>query len=282
MERRNFGTTGLATSVLGMGCSRLGSFGSTSSPEEAKATIRLAVERGVSYFDTADIYGQGDSERLLGAALGADRDRVLIATKAGRRFSGQARLAARLKAPIKLAMKLLPGLKDGVKKARAGQLSTDFSADYLTGALEASLKRLGTDRVDVFMLHSPPADVLADAALFERLARLKEAGKIRCLGVSVETLADVPVAARLPGVEAIQLPVGRPERQSLAPLLPELETLGIAVVGRELFAGSNGAAADAPSRASLLQEAAALPGLAVALVGMSSRGHLEANLAALA
>jgi aryl-alcohol dehydrogenase-like predicted oxidoreductase len=278
MERRSFGATGLSTSVLGMGCSRLGSFGSTSSPEEAKATIRLAVERGVSYFDTADIYGQGDSERLLGAALGPDRDRVLIATKAGRRFSGRARLAARLKAPIKLAMKLLPGLEDGLKKARAGHLSTDFSADYLTMALEASLKRLGTDRVDVFMLHSPPADVLTDAALFDKLSRLKDAGKIRCLGVSVESMVDVPLAARLPSVAALQLPIGRPERQALAPLLPELTARGIAVVGREVFAGSDGA----PSRASLLREAVALPGLAVALVGMSSRRHLEANLATLA
>jgi aryl-alcohol dehydrogenase-like predicted oxidoreductase len=282
MERRSFGTTGLTTSVLGMGCSRLGSFGSTSSPEEAKATIRLAVERGVGYFDTADIYGQGDSERLLGAALGRDRDRVLIATKAGRRFSGRARLAARLKTPIKLAMRLFPGLDGRVKQARAGHLSTDFSADYLTTALDASLKRLGTDRVDVFMLHSPPAEVLADASLFAKLARLKNAGKIRCLGISVETMADVPAAARLPGVEAIQLPVGRPERQALAPLLPELEAQGIAVVGREVFAGSDGAVAEAPSLETLLQEAVALPGLAVALVGMSSRRHLEANLAALA
>jgi aryl-alcohol dehydrogenase-like predicted oxidoreductase len=282
MERRSFGTTGLTTSVLGMGCSRLGSFGSTSSPEEARATIRRAVERGVSYFDTADIYGQGDSERLLGVALGRDRDRVLIATKAGRRFSQQARFAARLKAPIKLAMKLLPGIEGRVKTARAGHLSTDFSAAYLTTALDASLKRLGTDRVDVFMLHSPPTEVLADAALFETLARLKNAGKIRCLGVSVETMADVSLAARLPGVEAIQLPVGRPERQALVPLLPELATRGIALVGREVFAGIDRDEAAAPSLETLLQEAVALPGLAVALVGMSSRRHLEANLAALA
>lgn len=282
MQQRNFGVTGLSASVLGMGCSRLGSFGSTSTPAEAEATIRLAVERGVTYFDTADIYGQGDSERLLGAALGPDRDRVLIATKAGRRFSGQARLAARLKAPIRLAMKLLPGLEGRVKNARAGHLSTDFSAEYLTTALDASLQRLGTDRVDVFMLHSPPAEVLADAGLFEKLARLKDAGKIRCLGVSVETMADVASAARLPGVEAIQLPVGRPERQALAPLLPGLEAQGTALVGREVFAGIDRDAAAAPSLETLLQEAVALPGLAVALVGMSSRRHLEANLAALA
>ena len=68
MEQRSFGTTGLASSMLGMGCSRLGSFLSKGNHREAVATISVAVERGITYFDTSDIYGQGDSERLLGAA----------------------------------------------------------------------------------------------------------------------------------------------------------------------------------------------------------------------
>ena len=89
MEQRSFGTTGLASSMLGMGCSRLGSFLSKGNHREAVATISVAVERGITYFDTSDIYGQGDSERLLGAALSDKRDRVLIATKAGRRFSNR-------------------------------------------------------------------------------------------------------------------------------------------------------------------------------------------------
>jgi aryl-alcohol dehydrogenase-like predicted oxidoreductase len=233
MERRNFGATGITTSALGMGCSRLGSFLSAGGKSEALATIRLAVERGITYFDTSDIYAQGDSERFLGEALANGRDRVLLATKAGRRFSNRARLAARVKRPIKVAMRVVPALKKRVQTARAQHISVDFTSEYLIAALEASLRRLRTDWVDVFMLHNPPAEVLADEGLFHRLDRLTDQGKVRCLGVSVADIAHAPLVARLPGVRAIQLPIGQPCEAELAVLLPELEAQGVAVVGRE-------------------------------------------------
>lgn len=281
MKRRNLGTTGLNAFALGMGCSRLGSFLNSGSSKEAVATIRLAVDRGLDYFDTSDIYAQGDSERLLGIALGAKRDGVLLATKAGRRFSNRARLAARIKAPIKFAMRMVPGLGDRVRRIRGDHLSLDFSPEYLTAALDASLKRLKTDRVDVFMLHAPPAEVLSDEELFQRLGRLTDQGKVRCLGVSVAEIAHAKLAARLPGVRAIQLPIGRRHGNILVTLLPELSARGIAVIGREVFEGvergSNQSSAD-----EVLREALRRPDIAVVLVGMSSKDHLEANLAAMA
>ena len=280
MQRRKFGTTGLTASALGMGCSRLGSFLSTGSNKEAVATISLALERGVTYFDTSDIYAQGDSERLLGAALGDKRDRVLLATKAGRRFSNRARFAARLKTPIKIAMRVVPALKERIRTARAEHISVDFTADYLTAALEASLKRLRTDWVDVFMLHAPPAEVLADEDLFYRLGRLTEQGKVRCLGVSVGDIAHAPLAVRLPSVRAVQLPIGQPHRAVLAKVLPELTAQGVAVVGREAFEGVD-RTMDRASLQIALREALSRSGVAVVLVGMSSRDHLEANLAEL-
>jgi aryl-alcohol dehydrogenase-like predicted oxidoreductase len=280
MERRNFGATGLTASALGMGCSRLGSFLSTGNSKEALATIALALERGITYFDTSDIYAQGDSERFLGAALGDKRHRVLLATKAGRRFSNRARLAARVKAPIKLAMRLVPALRERVRRARTDHLSLDFTPDYLAAALEASLKRLRTDCVDVFMLHAPPAEILSDAELFHRLGRLTEQGKVRCLGVSVAEIAHASLAARLPGVRAIQLPIGQPHKEVLATLLPELAGRGVAVVGREVFEGVDRTMGHT-AREKALHEALGRPGVAVTLVGMSSRDHLEANLAAL-
>lgn len=280
MERRNFGTSGFTTSALGMGCSRLGSFLSKSSDKEAIAAVGMAVERGITYFDTSDIYAQGDSERLLGAALRGMRDRVLLATKAGRRFSNRARFAARVKRPIKLAMRLVPALRGRVQRARAEQISLDFTPDYLTAALDQSLRRLRTDWVDVFMLHAPSAEVLADEDLFHRLGRLTEQGKVRCLGVSVAEIAHASLAARMPGVHAIQLPIGRPHRAMHVTLLPKLAAQGIAVVGREVFEGAN-RPIDHASLSAVLREALGCPGVAVVLVGMSSRDHLEANLAAL-
>jgi aryl-alcohol dehydrogenase-like predicted oxidoreductase len=280
MERRNFGTTGLTSSALGMGCSRLGSFLSAGGRREAVATINLAVERGINFFDTSDIYAQGDSERYLGTALVDKRDRVILATKAGRRFSNRARIAARLKAPIRIAMRLLPALQGRVRAARAEHISFDFSPDYLTTALEASLKRLRTDWVDVFMLHAPPADVLTDEDLFYRLGRLKEQGKVRCLGVSVAEIAHARLAASLPGVRAIQLPIGRPQRAELGKLLPELAAQGVAVVGREVFEGVDRTMGQSSYNMALC-EALGISGVAVVLAGMSNRYHLEANLAEL-
>ena len=281
MEYRQLGRTGLRTSVLGMGCSRLGSFLATSDPAEARATVEAAVAGGVSFFDTADIYGQGDSERILGEAVRPHRDAVLITTKAGRRFSGQARLAARLKAPLKRLLTLMPGLKEKVRGARGGQLALDFSPDHVAHALEASLGRLGTDRVDLFLLHGPPAALLVDGPLFERLRGLKQAGKARAIGVSVGAAEEALAAAGIPGVEAIQLPVGPRHRAALAPVLPELARRGIAVVGREVFEGvAHGATANGSPARAALRDAASLPGVSVILAGMSRRAHLADNLAA--
>ena len=280
MERRKFGTSGLTTSAVGMGCSRLGSFLSKGSDKEAIATVELAVERGIAYFDTADIYAQGDSERLLGTALGSKRDKVMIATKAGRRFSAQALMAARLKAPIKFAMRLLPSLTRRIGHARATHISVNFTPEYLIAALEASLKRLGTDRVDVFMLHSPPPEVLADVDLFYQLGRLTKEGKVRCLGVSLAEISHASIAARLPYVSAIQIPAGQSKTAELQSVLPELGARGVAVVGREVFDGID-RYSDPTHFEVVLRDRLAIRGLDVVLVGTSCRAHVEANIAAI-
>jgi aryl-alcohol dehydrogenase-like predicted oxidoreductase len=280
MEQRQFGRTGLVASALGMGCSRLGSFLTHGSSKDAVTTINLAVEHGISYFDTSDIYGQGDSERILGAALHGRRDKVMLATKAGRKFSTQARFAARVKAPIKLAMRLMPTLSGRIKQARSEQISLDFTPQYLTAALEQSLRRLRTDWVDVFMLHSPPAAVLEDGELFHRLSVLKQQGKVRCLGISVAEIAHASTAASLPGIQVIQLPIGRPHRATLESVLLELAGRGVAAVGREVLDGVD-RPLDGTKLKYVLREALNLRGLAVVLLGMSSPEHLEANLSAL-
>lgn len=278
--RRSFGSTGMQVFALGMGCSRLGSFLSTVSRPEIISTIRAAVDEGIDYFDTSDLYGQGESERLLGEALVGNRNRVLIATKAGRRISSRARLAARIKAPIKIAMRLAPSLRNRVSKSRDAHLSFDFNPQYLTAALHASLKRLRTDHVDVFMLHSPPVGVLSNHGLFQRLAMLKDEGKIRCLGISVAAVEHADLASRAPGVGAIQMPIGRRYSSELGALLPALQEQGIAVVGREVFDGLV-AGDDRRLRREVLQKALSRPELSVVLVGMSRLQHLEANCAAM-
>src|SRR3990172_11998987 len=95
-----FGTTDLRPSVIGVGCARIGSILGRTDRAQAERLIASAVERGVNFFDTADIYGQGESERMLGATLKAHRDRVIIASKAGKRLPAAARWAALAKGQI--------------------------------------------------------------------------------------------------------------------------------------------------------------------------------------
>jgi aryl-alcohol dehydrogenase-like predicted oxidoreductase len=155
-------------SALGLGCWAIGGpmhdgdgkpigWGAVDDGESVRA-IRRALELGVTFFDTADVYGGGHSERILGEALGADRDRVLIATKFGVTFSEQERRAT----------------------------GTDSSPAYVRSACQASLARLGTDRIDLLQLHVgdvPDGESDAIAAVLEELI---DEGTIRAYGWSTD------------------------------------------------------------------------------------------------
>src|SRR5438067_1050919 len=126
------------------------------------------------------MYTQGESERLLGQAFRAKRDRVVIATKFGFRLPAQKKLIARVKPFLKPLVGRL-GLKSqhihaGLRGAVSEQ---DFSAAYITSAVEASLRRLKTDYIDVYQLHSPSIDVLRHGEFVEPLEKLRQQGKVR-------------------------------------------------------------------------------------------------------
>ncbi|CAL1240846.1 aldo/keto reductase [Candidatus Methylocalor cossyra] len=198
------GTTGIVTSPLALGCARLGS---TLSPLSRKQSYRLleeAVALGLRHFDTASIYGQGDSERYLGAALKAHRPELCLATKAGQRLSALQALAARFKGPIRLLSRYRAGVRQAVAERRAAGVNRCFAPGFLLRSLEGSLRRLGTDHVDIFYLHSPPAAALQADEVLLLGERLKQAGKIRCFGVSCDDLDTALLAARLPAVEIVQ------------------------------------------------------------------------------
>jgi len=276
-----FGSTGLRVSAVGMGCSRLGSFLTSTSDKEGASTVRLALDSGINFFDTSNIYAQGDSERLLGSALGNDRSRAVLTTKAGREFSRGIRLAARIKRPLKFALRLAPSLRNRAVRTRSDNLSLDFTYEHLTAALDASLRRLRTDWVDIFMLHAPPIEVIADAELFHQLGRLTQSGKIRSLGVSVAEAEHAAPVVKLPEVSSVQVPISQSRKDVLVPLLSQLRQRGLGVVGREVFGDISQQGGDS-ARRSVLREAVELHGLDVVLIGMSSREHLRSNLAALA
>lgn len=291
MKYRDFGATDLRVSVLGIGCSRIGSFLAKGGEKEIIALFQEAVDSGINFFDTSDIYGQGDSERILGKALRDKRDKVIIETKAGNCFSQAARVATRFKAPIRAALRHLPFLKKKVQKARAAQLSQDFDPGYLATAVDASLRRLQTEYIDVFMLHSPPSQVIETGEFIDLADRLKRSGKIRYFGISCDTGSDALLCLKYPGVDAIQVPVNSNERVVLENVLPAAISRGAGVVARSpfssgtLFQKANSiepfpgkSENDLTAAQAALLSAASYKGVSVVIAGISNRKHLRENL----
>ena len=166
MHYRKLGRTGITVSEIGFGGWAIGgATGAAGTPigwgktndDESLAAIRRARELGVNFFDTADSYGFGRSESLLGIVLSRRRQEAVIATKVG------------------------------VVRDADGRLRKDFSSSHVSHAVDGSLKRLRTDYIDLYQLHNPTMDDLHRDEIHEAMDRLQEAGKVRFWGVSVNT-----------------------------------------------------------------------------------------------
>jgi aryl-alcohol dehydrogenase-like predicted oxidoreductase len=161
MIYRKLGRTGLMVSEVGFGGWAIGGEGwGHVSEEDSLAALARAHGLGVNFFDTADVYGHGHSEELIGLALGEVRERVLIATKASVDFT------------------------------RGEPARHNYQPDYLREALERSLERLRTTYVDLYQLHNPPQKLARDDRVWEALAELRAEGKTRFFGISARTSND--------------------------------------------------------------------------------------------
>jgi hypothetical protein len=199
MEQRQLGRTGLTVSAIGLGCMGL-SFGYGPAAERgaAIALIRAAYERGVTFFDTAEAYGPGANEDLLGEALTPFRDEVVIATKFG--FKGG---------------KVMEGL--------------DSRPETIRAVVEASLKRLRTDRIDLLYQHRVDPDVpVEDVA--GTVKELIQAGKVKHFGMSEAGVQSIRRAHAVQPVAALQSEYSLWWREPEAEILPLLEELGIGLV----------------------------------------------------
>src|SRR5205823_3709598 len=121
------------------------------------------------------------------------------------RLSTLGSIAKRIKPLLRRFIKFKPGFAQTIQKVRGGQKEQNFSLDYLGGRIDASLRRLRTDRLDLFQLHSPPTEVLLRDELFEGLEKFKAAGKIRHYGVSCLTAEDALICMGRPDMAAIQM-----------------------------------------------------------------------------
>ena len=286
---------------LGFGCVNLGSASGGLTGRSPVRLVQEAVDRGVLVFDTADVYGSGGSERVLGRALRNRRADVFIATKAGYTFRSRStvgRLARRAGRPLAGIKRSSSASSTPVGGAYATQ---DFSPAYLRRAVEDSLRRLQSDHVDLLQLHGPH-QLIPD--LFDQLHDLRATGKVGAFGIGAESLADAEAWLGTAGVEFMQLPFGVLDPGAEANVLPEARRRSIETWARGVFAGGVLAAASrdptavrghpkfqviedlrrTADRAGLdvfqlaLGFVRSCPDVSLVLLGMSSREHLHRNL----
>ena len=169
MKYNQLGQTDIRVSEIGLGCQSLGGGLYHRCKSESIAVVKKALDEGVNFFDTSDHYSQGLSEKWLGEALKGRRHEAVLATKAGTRYTRLGDVAGRARPALRPISRYLRPLKVSLHRMRATQKRQDFSAAYLERAVEASLRRLHTDYLDLFQLHKPPASELAAGDWFETL-----------------------------------------------------------------------------------------------------------------
>ncbi len=216
-------------SRIGFGGARLGSISNPLSMRACQGLLEQAIDMGINLFDTANIYGQGDSERLIGRAVRGRRDDMTLVTKAGQRFSTRMRLIRPLKPLVRMMPRSDPATRRAIVQQRSQNVGKDFLPGSLVRELEGSLRRLQTDRVDVFLLHSPPLEVVQDPRIAETLAQLLGRGVTRKVGVSTDDADVARAALALPVVSALQIPMGllEPLRSTVSERDPFLMARGI-------------------------------------------------------
>jgi aryl-alcohol dehydrogenase-like predicted oxidoreductase len=202
MEKRTLGTEGAAleVSALGLGCMGMSEFYGTADEGEAVATIERAVELGVTFFDTADMYGPFTNERLVGKALAPHRDRVAIATKFG-----------------------------NVRGENGERFGIRGDAEYVRTACDASLQRLGVDHIDLYYQHRVDFTVPIEETV-GAMKELVEAGKVRFLGLSEASPETIRRAHAVHPITALQTEWSLWTRDAEDAVLPTVRELGIGFV----------------------------------------------------
>jgi aryl-alcohol dehydrogenase-like predicted oxidoreductase len=242
MRYRQFGKTGWRVSEIGFGGARIGGlFARDGGRATSLKMLEAACDAGINFYDTADMYSQGESEILVGKAFRKRRDKVFIATKGGYRLPGRKRLIQLIKPLAKPVVRAI-GLRRSstVLASLSGTISQDFSPGYLTKAVEASLRRLQSDYIDLYQIHSPPREELLGTRLQDALgllARLKADGKIREYGIALDSADDVAHCLGMEGIASLQIPFGLMDPQALDGVFDKVSERQYGIIARACFGG---------------------------------------------
>src|SRR4051812_47966105 len=200
VSKRRLGRNGPEVSAIGLGCMGMSEFYGSGSEQESIATIHHAIDRGVTFLDTADMYGVGKNEELVGRAIRDRRDQVFLATKFG-----------------------------NVRGPNGEFLGVRGDPDYVRSACEASLKRLGIETIDLYYQHRVDPNVPIEDTV-GAMARLKDEGKIRYLGLSEAAPRTIRAAYATSPITAVQSELSLWSRDAEAEALPTVRDLGIGFV----------------------------------------------------
>ena len=201
MQTTPFGRTGRSTTRIGFGAWAIGGTWGEVTLADAKATLHAALDAGMTFIDTADVYGDGRSERIIREVL-AERpgQRPFVATKAGRRLSPHT--------------------------------AAGYTGANIEGFIDRSLTNLGVERLDLVQLHCPPTPVYADPGIWAALDAIKAKGKIADYGVSVETVDEALTAIRQPGVVSVQIIYNLFRQRPAKALFAKAKAQGVAIIAR--------------------------------------------------
>ena len=173
MKYREFSNLGWNVSEIGIGCWAIGSEWGDVSVEDAKEALYSSINNGINFFDTADVYGDGRSEKIISEVLKNSNEQIYVATKAGRRLN--------------------PHNADG------------YNLKNIESFIDRSLSNLGVDIIDLVQLHCPPSEICGKPETYEMMDEIVKKGKIKYYGVSVEKVSEALDAIKHPNVKSIQI-----------------------------------------------------------------------------
>jgi aryl-alcohol dehydrogenase-like predicted oxidoreductase len=200
MQSRVLGRTGRTVSAVGLGTWQLGADWGEVSESDAREVLEASAEAGVTFYDTADVYGDGRSEKVVGRFAAAHPDAgFTVATKMGRRVD---------------------------------QVPENYTPEAFRGWIDRSRSNLGVDRLDLVQLHCPPSAVIEADATYDALDALVEDGSIAAYGVSVETVAQALAAIARPHLATVQIILNALRLKPLEQVLPAAEAAGVGIIAR--------------------------------------------------
>ncbi|MDN5907971.1 MAG: aldo/keto reductase [Staphylococcus equorum] len=200
MKYRELGNTGMMISEVSFGTWAIGGAWGKTNDEDALSALEYAIDQGVNFFDTADVYGDGHSEELLAKATAGKEDEIYIATK----FCRQGDIAD----------------------------PQNYSYETVKSYCEDSLRRLNRDTIDLFQIHCPATEILKEGSVFKVLDQLKEEGLIRYYGVSVESVEEGLICLEYPNVASLQVIFNMFRQKPLEELITKAYQQGVGIITR--------------------------------------------------